>query len=270
MKQNLYRSIPVWLFLPALLLLVSCTDVPTGQPEEQPEEIITTQKPTTVDVPQQILSDIEINLEPKPTIEIQEIAETIVPNFDQEINSELLSVEVQNSDPDINSTLLETDLANQEESSNPNSPEVVEVRSVPLPERPVDEFGRTMSDEQDFAAVTSRESIESDAIRIAKNREKLIIHDSIAFDITASQENMINYALNTKHAPGTVVHDREIFFFNREKYLERCNQFVDSDEAQQFFLNNGGPKEDSANLDPDGDGFACSWNPERYRQLTQP
>jgi hypothetical protein len=45
----------------------------------------------------------------------------------------------------------------------------------------------------------------------------------------------------------------------------RCSDFRTTDLAQDWFLTNGGPDRDRAGLDPDGDGFACNWSPERYR-----
>ncbi len=34
-----------------------------------------------------------------------------------------------------------------------------------------------------------------------------------------------------------------------------------------FFLKNGGPKIDYHNIDVDGDGFACKWDPAIYRKI---
>lgn len=41
-----------------------------------------------------------------------------------------------------------------------------------------------------------------------------------------------------------------------------CADFISNFEAQQFFLNNGGPARDRHNLDRDGDGYACEWGTE--------
>jgi hypothetical protein len=48
----------------------------------------------------------------------------------------------------------------------------------------------------------------------------------------------------------------------------RCavRDFRTTDLAQDWFLTNDGPERDRAGLDPDGDGFACNWTPERYRE----
>ncbi len=46
-----------------------------------------------------------------------------------------------------------------------------------------------------------------------------------------------------------------------------CKQFSNKNEAQIFFLQNGGPKNDFHNIDVDGDGFACEWDPAIYRKI---
>jgi hypothetical protein len=40
-----------------------------------------------------------------------------------------------------------------------------------------------------------------------------------------------------------------------------CDDFPTQKDAQLFFEANGGPEEDSHDLDRDGDGMACDWNP---------
>ena len=46
-----------------------------------------------------------------------------------------------------------------------------------------------------------------------------------------------------------------------------CKKFSNKNDAQIFFLENGGPKHDLHNIDPDGDGFACKWDPAIYRKI---
>ena len=46
-----------------------------------------------------------------------------------------------------------------------------------------------------------------------------------------------------------------------------CKNFISKNAAQIFFLQNGGPKNDYYNVDLDGDGFACKWDPEIYRKI---
>ena len=44
-----------------------------------------------------------------------------------------------------------------------------------------------------------------------------------------------------------------------------CRQFAAADQAQEAFLAAGGPERDGKALDPDGDGFACAWDPRPFR-----
>ena len=46
-----------------------------------------------------------------------------------------------------------------------------------------------------------------------------------------------------------------------------CKKFSNENAAQIFFLKNGGPNNDYHNIDIDGDGFACKWDPEIYRKI---
>ena len=41
------------------------------------------------------------------------------------------------------------------------------------------------------------------------------------------------------------------------------------DVAQEAFLAQGGPQSDRKGLDPDGDGFACDWDPRPFRAALQ-
>ena len=45
-----------------------------------------------------------------------------------------------------------------------------------------------------------------------------------------------------------------------------CARYPSPEAAQQAFLSSGGPKRDPKNLDPDGDGFACYWDPTPFQQ----
>ena len=38
------------------------------------------------------------------------------------------------------------------------------------------------------------------------------------------------------------------------------------DQAQIDFLSKGGPERDRLSLDPDGDGYACGWDPRPFRK----
>jgi hypothetical protein len=76
--------------------------------------------------------------------------------------------------------------------------------------------------------------------------------------------NVVAFALSTDNAVGERVHAR--FPLRLGQPEVRCQDFRTTDLAQDWFLTNDGPERDRAGLDPDGDGFACNWDPERYRE----
>jgi len=82
---------------------------------------------------------------------------------------------------------------------------------------------------------------------------------------TPGGPNIVDYALSTSHPIGTPIYDRWNPF--RWRNFERnCLQFPSQNAAQEAFLAAGGPVQDRQNLDPDGDGYACWWNPEPFRR----
>lgn len=123
-----------------------------------------------------------------------------------------------------------------------------------------------ISDENDFGAVSSRETIASDAERIARNREQYQVIQPGALptrDGTAGGSNIVAFAVSTSHAPGTPMYKRSaIGLSNPER---ACARFASPDLAQEAFLAAGGPDRDRKGLDPDGDGYACSWDPRPFR-----
>lgn len=125
--------------------------------------------------------------------------------------------------------------------------------------------GGGISDEQDFNAVASRETIESDAERIARNRAQYTVIQPTAVPERAANTgpNLVEYALSTTHNPGTQMYSRSSIRFTDPNVA--CARFTSSDFAQQAFLEAGGPQRDRKGLDPDGDGFACAWDPRPFR-----
>ena len=126
-----------------------------------------------------------------------------------------------------------------------------------------------ISDENDFSAVAARESIESDAARIAQNRAQYQVVQPGALPQRSGETgpNIVDYALATRHAPGTQMHKRSSLRANRA--AAACVKYGSSDQAQEAFLAKGGPDRDRLGLDPDGDGFACSWDPRPFRTALQ-
>lgn len=124
--------------------------------------------------------------------------------------------------------------------------------------------GGGISDEQDFNAVSARESIQSDAERIARNRAQYtVIQPTDLPPRTDTGPNLAEYALSTTHNPGTKMYSRSSIRLTDPNVA--CARYTSSDFAQQAFLEAGGPQRDRKGLDPDGDGFACAWDPRPFR-----
>lgn len=122
-----------------------------------------------------------------------------------------------------------------------------------------------ISDEQDFAAVSARETIESDKARIERNRAQYEVVQPGQLPVRPGETgpNIVEYALATTHTPGVQLHPRRSLF-GRDPAVA-CAKFGSPDLAQQEFLARGGPDRDRLGLDPDGDGYACSWDPRPFR-----
>ncbi|GGE44012.1 hypothetical protein [Actibacterium pelagium] len=127
-----------------------------------------------------------------------------------------------------------------------------------------------ISDEQDFEAVSSRETIESDRERLAAQRETYVQVEATALPSRSSSNrpNIVKYALDTNNNVGQKIYTRANL--RGASASERaCSRFNSADLAQEEFLASGGPKRDRKNLDPDGDGFACDWDPRPFRLAVQ-
>ncbi len=124
-----------------------------------------------------------------------------------------------------------------------------------------------ISDEQDFDAVSSRETIESDRERLARQRQSFEVAQPEAVPDRPSGRvapNIVSYALATNNPVGQPLYDRSSRY-NEDRYRRACAEFTSSDQAQAAFLAAGGPERDRRGLDPDGDGFACFWDPSPFR-----
>ncbi|WP_425043750.1 hypothetical protein [Primorskyibacter sp. S87] len=123
-----------------------------------------------------------------------------------------------------------------------------------------------ISDENDFAAVSARQSIESDAERISRNRAQyeVVAPTTVPDRPGDAGPNVVNYALSTKHPKGTQLYKR-VGFNLQAKAQRKCATYASADQAQVAFLQKGGPEKDRVGLDPDGDGYACGWDPSPFR-----
>jgi len=84
-------------------------------------------------------------------------------------------------------------------------------------------------------------------------------------EMGAGGPNLFNYALATTHRVGEQRHTRRNLL-RWQRWEAACAQYSNQDLAQEAFLAAGGPERDTENLDPDGDGFACWWDPSPFRQ----
>lgn len=133
--------------------------------------------------------------------------------------------------------------------------------AVPIGDNP------NISDEQNFDAVSSRETIESDRERLEQQQQVFQQAEPEAVPERPSGNtapNIVAYALETTNLVGQSVYRRSSRF-NEDRYRRACAEFGSSDQAQAAFLAAGGPERDRRGLDPDGDGFACFWNPAPFR-----
>lgn len=147
---------------------------------------------------------------------------------------------------------------------------VTPVQASPANPAPVTLNNPGISSENDFAAVSDRRSIESDAERIARNREAYQVIQPTAVPTRSgnSGPNIVDYALKTTHARGTRLYSRTGINL-AAKAQRACARYPSPDQAQIDFLDSGGPQRDRLGLDPDGDGFACAWNPAPFRKVAQ-
>jgi hypothetical protein len=127
----------------------------------------------------------------------------------------------------------------------------------------------TVSDEQDFAAVTSRETIESDKARIEANRAQYQVDQPTALPERTADgaPNIVAFALSSTNPVGVQMYNRGGIHLTSNEAA--CGKFASPDLAQIAFLESGGPEKDRKGLDPDGDGFACAWDPTPFRLATQ-
>lgn len=127
-----------------------------------------------------------------------------------------------------------------------------------------------ISQENDFNTVSEARSIEGDAARLDQNRAQyqVIQPQALPEREGTEQPNIVAFALQTNHPVGTRVYSRA--GLNGAARAERnCRAYPSPDKAQIEFLERGGPKRDRLGLDPDGDGYACSWDPSPFRKAAQ-
>ena len=134
---------------------------------------------------------------------------------------------------------------------------------TPAPETAIAGDG-TISDNS-FSTVTARESIESDAARLARLQQGTVVLEAEPVPERTDGVNLAAFARGTTHRVGQRIYRRS---GGRNGSAARiCRRYGNPDEAQRDFLAKGGPERDSMGIDPDGDGFVCGWTPDVLRSL---
>ncbi len=150
-------------------------------------------------------------------------------------------------------------------AANSGQPILQASPSNPAPEGVMNSAG--ISRENSFEAVGEQRSIEDDASRIAQNRAQyqVVAPEAVGNRPGDVGPNIVAYALATKHPVGTLVY-RRVGLNKTGKFERNCAEYASPDLAQVEFLKRGGPERDRLGLDPDGDGYACGWNPAPFRK----
>lgn len=134
-------------------------------------------------------------------------------------------------------------------------------------EETIDLGNPTISDEQNFEAVSERETIESDAERRKKQSAKYVLVKPVAIPDRPKMRYLtpVQFAVKTTHPVGKRRYNR--LTVNMGNVTKPCLRYQSEELAQYAFLRSGGPNIDSRGVDPDGDGYACGWDPSVYRNL---
>ena len=106
------------------------------------------------------------------------------------------------------------------------------------------------------------------AEKLESARKQRIVIETEKPSYSTDTINIATFARSTNNKKGESVYARRSF--QTFDHWTECAFFNTNENAQRFFLRNGGPTLDLKNLDPDGDGFACAWDPVIYRQLAIP
>jgi len=165
---------------------------------------------------------------------------------------------------DASDLVAQTQAALREQSLNSGLPVLNADPSNATPQTVTTNTG--MSVETNFDAVSAERSIESDAALIAQNRARYKVIEPEALPArTGAEPNIVQYALSSTHPLGTRVYSRT--GVNAQARFQRnCAGYTSPDQAQIDFMSKGGPQRDRMGLDPDGDGYACAWDPSPFRK----
>ena len=115
----------------------------------------------------------------------------------------------------------------------------------------------------------SQEQQKVEREQAAKRREELkagrvVLEATRKEKIKRQSVNLAVFARSVSNKLGEKIYYRN---FISSGGASGCKKFFNKNAAQIFFLENGGPKNDFYNMDVDGDGFACKWDPAIYRKI---
>ena len=115
----------------------------------------------------------------------------------------------------------------------------------------------------------SQEQQKIEREQAAKRREELkagrvVLEANDKEKIKRQSVNLAVFARSVSNKLGEKIYYRN---FISSGAASGCKKFSNKNAAQIFFLENGGPKNDFHNMDVDGDGFACKWDPAIYRKI---
>ena len=148
----------------------------------------------------------------------------------------------------------------------------LETESDPLSRSPPgDDALLTENDRLDLSLDTLEKQIKDKAEaaeKLESARKQRIVIETETPSHSEDSVNIAAFARSTINKKGESIYARRSFQ-TFDNWTE-CAFFDTNENAQRFFLRTGGPKLDLKNLDPDGDGFACAWDPAIYRQLVIP
>ncbi len=142
------------------------------------------------------------------------------------------------------------------------------VEASPSNPQPLQLENAGLSDEENFASVGNRRTIEDDARRRAAIASQYQVIEPTALPSRVNAgPNIVEYALSTNNPVGVQQYQR-LGLNARAKFEKNCAKYPSAEEAQIDFLTRGGPQKDRLGLDPDGDGYACSWDPTPFRSVS--
>lgn len=149
------------------------------------------------------------------------------------------------------------------------TPQVITQVVSPAPAA-VDPNNPNLSDEQDFQAVSQRQTIQSDAQRrqAQSAQYQVVAPTAVPERPEGTGSTPLEFAMRTSHPVGQRMYRRG-FGASQSRAERACRGYSSEELAQDAFLQAGGPDRDRLGLDPDGDGYACRWDPQVYRNAVR-